>query len=118
MQEDLENADIATPMDKGEQQAARVAVRGRLALRRLRLPNNETDQACVTPRLTSFRPAGEKTGADTFRGLDTVRIVDPSDGAISYRLMTGGLAALGSARKASARGSPRNSPRNSPRALR
>lgn len=97
-QEEIENADIATPMAKDEAElangaGAKVVPRGRLALRRLRMPNNPTDKACVTPRLTSFRPGAEMGVADTFRGCDTVRIVNPSDVAISYRMMTGEIPA-------------------------
>jgi hypothetical protein len=63
--------------------------RGRQLLRRLRLPNQSVDKRCVTPRLTTVRPGSDnETGiADSFRGQGTVRIVNPSDGDVSYRLL-------------------------------
>lgn len=121
-QEELENADIATPIGKPLALAAgekKPALRGRVALRRLRMPNGEREKAFVTPRLTSFRPGA----ADTFRIPETVRIifplpprvdsllsspvdrelsllqvriVDPSDAKISYRVMTSELASIDS----------------------
>ena len=78
-QEELENADIGTPVKEPGQ----TVTRGRLALRRIRLPNAPQDKACMTPRLTL--------------PLDDcdIKIVDPSDAAISYRLCTAGLGRLG-----------------------
>ena len=82
-QEELENADIKTPVIRAD------VARGRQLLRRLRLPNQSVDKRCVTPRLTTVRPGSDnETGiADSFRGQGTVRIVNPSDGDVSYRLL-------------------------------
>lgn len=82
-QEELENADIKTPAIRAD------VARGRQLLRRLRLPNQSADKRCVTPRLTTVRPGSDnETGiADSFRGQGTVRIVNPSDGDVSYRLL-------------------------------
>lgn len=61
--DDLENADIATPLDANKN------LRGRVALRRMRQPGLDTPR---TPRAE-----GDAT---------PVRIVDPSDVAVTYRM--------------------------------
>ena len=76
-QEELEAADIGTPLKE------QPVVRGRVALRRIRQPNAQIDKVCVTPRVTL-----------PLKDSD-IKIVDPSDAGISYRLCTGMTAGLG-----------------------
>lgn len=80
------------PTDAKGEAKAKPALRGRAALRRIRLPNTAGDKAFQTPRLTTFRPINQESRNE---GGETVRIVDPSDAAVSYRICTAGLAALG-----------------------
>ena len=67
--EELENADIATPVS-----ARQNVLRGRLALRRVSQPN----VLDLTPRQQTPRAAD-----------GSVLIVDPSDGAVTYRMPVG-----------------------------